>query len=308
MEPNRRSRKSRGRAAGIAVIALAAIVPAAAWAADSAASAKAGVSAAVRGDVKLAGLQHPVAYKVGSGDGIFLGDHITSAINSGMQILLLDQTVFTIGPDADLVVDNFVYDPASGTGKLAATVTKGAFRFITGSIAANNPDDMEVTTPAATIGIRGTMVAGRVDGTSAMIVLLGPGYDGDSTARIGRVTVANKAGSVELYGAGYGTFVPGPDQSPQTPFRIPLDQLIRLDLAAGGAPPGGAPAGQNGNAVAANQVGVISGEVGAATQRAAANVTVVTGIGSGTITTIQSSGVPPLPPRCVAPLGAFCVK
>jgi hypothetical protein len=89
---------------------------------------------------------------------------------------------------------------------------------------------------------------------------------------------------------------------------VPLDQLIRLDLAAGGARPG-SPGGQQGNgAVPANQVGVISGEVAAATLRAATAITVVTGIGSGVVTTIQNSIPPPPPMHCVAPPGAFCVK
>src|ERR1700733_12094027 len=96
-------------------------VPSGAAQTQDQAAVKAGVSAAVRGDVRLAALRQPVARKVASGEGIFLGDHVTSAAESGMQILLLDQTVFTLGPQADMVIDNFVYDPSSGSGKLAAT-------------------------------------------------------------------------------------------------------------------------------------------------------------------------------------------
>ena len=107
-------------AIGITALLFAIATGASALAADSNDIAKAGVSAAVRGDVKLATAKQPVAHKVGSGADIFLGDHITSAADSGMQILLLDQTVFTIGPEADMVIDNFVYDPATGAGKLAA--------------------------------------------------------------------------------------------------------------------------------------------------------------------------------------------
>jgi hypothetical protein len=80
-----------------------------------------------------------------------------------MQILLLDQTVFTIGPESELVIDEFVYDPKTNAGKLSAEITKGVFRFVSGKIAHEKPEDMNVKLPAGTLGVRGTMVAGRVD-------------------------------------------------------------------------------------------------------------------------------------------------
>jgi len=266
------------------------------------AAVKAGVSAAVRGDVHLAALRQPVARKVASGEGIFLGDHVTSAADSGMQILLLDQTVFTLGPQADMVIDNFVYDPSSGAGKLAATVTKGAFRFVTGRVAANNPSDMEVQTPAATIGIRGTIVAGQVDGQSAFIVLLGPGQDTDTAERIGRVTVSNKAGSVELGRAGYGTLVPGPDQPPGQPFLVTLDQMLRLDLRAGASRSAGGTG--TGGSIRAGQATAQSGESTAITAQTVSTLTAITSVNATVTNTIITSVTPPM--RCTPHGGVSC--
>jgi hypothetical protein len=65
------------------------------------AAEQAGVSAAVRGDVALNRLQVAVGRQVVSGEPILLQDAIRSGTRSGMQILLLDETVFTIGPRAN---------------------------------------------------------------------------------------------------------------------------------------------------------------------------------------------------------------
>jgi hypothetical protein len=146
-----------------AVSVLAATVLMLANAAPAMAQQQAGVSAAVRGQVALSrASQNIVGKKVGSGEAIFLGDAITSGKNSGMQVMLLDETIFTIGPNSAMSIDEFVYDPSTNAGKVAASVTKGVFRFITGKIARKRPEDMTVRLPTATIGIRGTIVAGAV--------------------------------------------------------------------------------------------------------------------------------------------------
>ena len=83
----------------------------------------AGVSAAVRGDVALSRAQG-AARGVRSGEKIFLEDSLRSGSDSGMQVLLLDETVFTLGADSEIVIDEFVYDPATGRGKLDAEVVQ----------------------------------------------------------------------------------------------------------------------------------------------------------------------------------------
>ena len=91
------------------------IVPAAlavlfAW--PAAAVEQAGVTAAVRGQVDLIPIVEKVKHAAKSGEDVFLGDGISSFDDSGMQLMLLDETIFTIGPNTDLTVDEFVYDPA----------------------------------------------------------------------------------------------------------------------------------------------------------------------------------------------------
>ncbi|MEX2615019.1 MAG: FecR domain-containing protein [Alphaproteobacteria bacterium] len=178
-------------------------------------SQQAGVSAAVRGQVALARTsQNIVGRQVESGDAIFLGDAITSGRDSGMQVMLLDETVFTIGPNSEISIDEFVYDPETSAGKVTASVAKGVFRFITGKIAQQRPEDMTVRLPTATIGIRGTIVAGAVrpavgvdaqvdavfdgireqvpnaDSARDFVVLLGPGSENNTNDKGGAFTYA----------------------------------------------------------------------------------------------------------------------
>ena len=90
------------------------------------AAEQAGVSAAVRGQVALTRVQVAVGRQVVGGEPILLQDAIQSGQRSGMQIMLLDQTVFTIGPESELVIDEFVYDPKTNAGKLSAEITDNA--------------------------------------------------------------------------------------------------------------------------------------------------------------------------------------
>ena len=116
----------------VAICALVLSAPYSATAAE-----QAGVSAAVRGDVQLTRLPEVVGRQITSGEPIFLTDRILSGPSSGMQILLLDETIFTIGPGSQLTIDEFVYDPETGAGRVSATVARGVFRFVTGKVAAN---------------------------------------------------------------------------------------------------------------------------------------------------------------------------
>ena len=61
-----------------------------------------------------------------SGDKIYLNETIISGNSSGTQILLLDQSTFTIGEDSEVVMDTFIYDPKTNDGKIVASVYQGS--------------------------------------------------------------------------------------------------------------------------------------------------------------------------------------
>lgn len=117
---------------------------------------QAGVSAAVRGEVLLARAE-TVGRQVESGEPILLGDAIESGPKGVLQVLLLDESVLSLGPESRIEIDRFIYDPATQGGSMAMTMTSGAMRFVAGKIASGDPADMEIVTPVGNIGIRGTI-------------------------------------------------------------------------------------------------------------------------------------------------------
>jgi len=177
-----------------------ALAPAAARAQD-----RAGVSAAVKGQVELTReAQQIVGRQVESGEDIFLRDLIESGPRSGMQILLLDETVFTIGPESAIEIDEFVYDPNTGAGEVSAEVVKGVFRFVTGKVAERNPEAMDVDLPVGNIGIRGTIVAGVARPDLVLTILLGPGPNNQTGERPGAFDANNAGESKPVRKPGWG--------------------------------------------------------------------------------------------------------
>jgi hypothetical protein len=86
---------------------------------------------------------------------------------------------------------------------------------------------MEVAVPAGTIGIRGTSVAGEVDGARATIVLLGPGPSTDTGERVGRILVTAANTTVEVTRPGFGVDLSAANAPPSAPFRhaYPQDEI-----------------------------------------------------------------------------------
>ena len=193
-----------------------------------------GVAAALRGEVIR------VAVKGGNGDvgpvssgtRIFLGDQIEVAPGGRMQIMLLDETVFTLGSGARLTMDEFVYDPASETGAMTTKITKGAFRFVSGKLAKSSPEAMKVKLPSASLSIRGTQVAGIVDEQGgSQIVLVGPGVNATG-ATLGAVTASNAFGSVDLTRANFATRIT-PDQAPAPPQVATPETIQQIEQSTG---------------------------------------------------------------------------
>ncbi|MEM8758794.1 MAG: hypothetical protein AAGE83_00515, partial [Pseudomonadota bacterium] len=91
---------------------------------------QAGVAAAVVSPVELRRPAVSSPLDVQSGNEIFLEDRIVTGEGSRMQVLLLDETTLTIGPNSDLVIDRFVYDPETGSGEIAAEMATGFLRYL----------------------------------------------------------------------------------------------------------------------------------------------------------------------------------
>jgi hypothetical protein len=91
------------------------------------------------------------------GDNLVHNERIDTDKGGLLQVLLADGTTFTVGPNSQLTIDSFVYDPNRGTAKITASLGKGVFRFIGGK-ASKTPDGVRLNTPIGTVGIRGGIV------------------------------------------------------------------------------------------------------------------------------------------------------
>jgi hypothetical protein len=121
-----------------------------------------GFAVTVRGDVTFI-YPNGERIKASANTPVVYGTRVTTAPDAKVQFILLDETSFTVGPQSEMVLDDFVYDPRTGIKRVSANIAKGAFRFITGKLARKNPDNMQIRTNVIAIGIRGTDLEIEVD-------------------------------------------------------------------------------------------------------------------------------------------------
>ncbi len=132
------------------------------------------------------------------GDKIYLNETIFAGADSGTQLLLLDQSTFTIGSDSEVVMDTFIYDPSTNDGKIVASVKQGSLKVISGLISKKNPDSLTVEVPEGTLGSRGTEFQTIVGKKKTDTLLIGPGKNNTLGLRPGAVLVGNKKGQTML--------------------------------------------------------------------------------------------------------------
>jgi hypothetical protein len=94
---------------------------------------------------------------------VYQRDLIATKAGAKVALVFADKTTFALGEAGQMRLDEMVYDPSHKGGKLAMSVLKGAFAFVSGDIAGSQEDAMTVRTPVGTLGIRGTAVTGNVD-------------------------------------------------------------------------------------------------------------------------------------------------
>ncbi|MBI3553756.1 MAG: FecR domain-containing protein [Elusimicrobia bacterium] len=191
-----------------------------------------GGAGAVRGSVNAVAPDAKVGRVIESGKTIYLNDHVTTKNESRLQVLLLDESVFTLGPNSDMVLDEFIYDPNSDAGKVTAKLTKGVFRFVTGKVARQSPTNMKVNVPTGTIGIRGTKAAVEVKPDNTLVILEGAGKNNTANETPGRLEVSTgKGDSQSLTKEGFGSNLPdGGAASPPTDHSGDLAR-INADLS-----------------------------------------------------------------------------
>lgn len=148
-------------------------------------------------------------------DAVFFQDLLETAERARLAVTLEDGTMLTLGEQASLRVDEFVYEPEGRRGSLSLSVLEGAFLFVGGATEDSEESDVEINTSVGTLGVRGTIVwGGRIDDGYGVLVAEGG------------VTVRNAAGEVDL-GPGEGTMIDAMDAAPSAPKVWPREKVQR---------------------------------------------------------------------------------
>ena len=139
---------SHGRLSGLIIAALATVIAVALYSEAADAAQKIGVASAVKNNVRAGGRNLAVGGDINAAERVSTGEQSTA------QLLFLDQTNLNVGPNSEVTLDRFVYDPNRGTGNMVINASKGAFRFVSGS---QRPGTYQIKTPVATVGVRGSI-------------------------------------------------------------------------------------------------------------------------------------------------------
>ena len=155
------------------------------------------------------------------GTPVHMNDELRTGRNARLQVTFIDDTLLTVGDDARVVIDRYVFDPDANTGVMALNASRGAIRFATGRLSKMQNKDIKVTTPAAALAVRGTEFwVGLLDLQYGVLLL----------SKTGSVDVGNSDGEVTLSAPGQGTDIPPAlkdEYAPGDPYNWPADKVAR---------------------------------------------------------------------------------
>lgn len=230
---------------------------------DAAAQEKVGVNSAVNPRAQGTPPGAPTR-RLELGQDVVHEERVVTEADGQTQILFLDASAMTVGPDSDLTIDDFVYDPNTSNGKLAMSMTKGVMRFVGGKVS-KLEGAVTMSTPSASIGVRG----------GVFLLSVQPNEEVEVIFLYGRGLVVTANGVTELIThPGWFITVKGKGAAPSkaapaTEVQIAdlLNQLVGRVGATGGAskPP------TELLFTSSSVPGVISGNFPASTQQASQN-------------------------------------
>jgi hypothetical protein len=154
--------------------------------------------------------------------GVEMNDTIVTA-RAKAKLTFEDNTTVNITEQSKLVIDDFVYDPKKGSGKIAMKVVLGTARYASGQIAKTNPQQVNVQTPTATVAVRGTDFSMTVDELGRSLVMLLPSCDNKGCVT-GAIEVSTDAGSVLMDVAFQTTVVASRSMPPSKPVLVNIEQ------------------------------------------------------------------------------------
>ena len=156
------------------------------------------------------------------GSPVFQNDVIETDEDGAVGLEFADESTFSLGDSGRMVLDDMVYDPGGEENSMGVSLVSGAFTFVSGQISKSDPDAMALKTPVATIGIRGTSLAGKIGGEgeeNSFSLLADPG------GTVGEIVLTNDGGTVVLNQVGATVGITSMTQAPPAPVILSAAQL-----------------------------------------------------------------------------------
>ena len=142
---------------------------------------------------------------------------IAETANGKLKIKFLDDAQLDIKEHSEVLIDEIYYDPDPSLSRMSMKFTMGTARFASGSLGLVNKANIDIQTPTATIGIRGTDFTTTIDELGRSLIMLLPDANGDPS---GEITVTNEAGVITLNQAYQATMVQSLNTLPTKPVTI----------------------------------------------------------------------------------------
>ena len=147
-----------------------------------------------------------------------------------VAIGFIDDTRVDVTEHSKLIIDEFVYDPNTKTGSLSLKAALGTIRYASGQIAKTDPTNVQIKTPTATIGVRGTDFTMTVDEIGSSTIILLPSCDTNGYCFVGEITVESDAGQVIMNTAFQATVVDTISSQPLKPVILTLEEDFITNL------------------------------------------------------------------------------
>ena len=161
--------------------------------------------------------------------GVEMMDVVATAMGK-VRIEFLDETLVDVTEHSRLIIDDFVYDPASGEGSLGLKASLGTIRYASGKIAKNSRQNVVITTPSAVIGVNGTDFAMIVNEIGGSMITLLPSCDSSGLCVVGEISVTTDMGYVIMTQAFETTYADSAGVRPSKPVILDLDEEMMTNL------------------------------------------------------------------------------
>ena len=155
---------------------------------------------------------------------------VVNTAKGRVRIEFLDETLVDITEHSKLLIDDFVYDPATGEGSLGLKAGLGTIRYASGQIAKNSRQNVVITTPSAVIGVNGTDFAMIVNEIGGSMITLLPSCDTSGMCVVGEISVTTDIGFVIMNQAFQTTYADAMGTSPTKPVILDLDEEMMTNL------------------------------------------------------------------------------